>query len=215
LALLDAVESNRIPRGDLTAYTARQLRNLGNERVTARVTALWGELRATAEDKTRLIERYKRRLTPEALARADLSAGRATFQKVCANCHRLFDAGAAVGPDITGAQRKNIDYVLENLIDPSAAVSRDYQMQVVVTSGGRIITGLPVAETENAVTIQTVNERLVVPLAEIETRDNSPLSMMPDGMLNELSTEQVRNLVAYLASPTQVPLETADHAAKE
>lgn len=206
LALLEAVEANRIPRSDLTAYTARQLHNLGDERVTAKVTALWGELRSTPGDKVRLIERYKRRLTPDSLASADLVAGRATFQKICANCHRLFDAGATIGPDITGSQRKNIDYVLENLIDPSAAVSRDFQMQVIETSGGRIVTGLAVAETENAVTIQTVNEKLVIPLSEIESRAASPVSMMPDGMLNEFSTEQVRNLIAYLASPTQVPL---------
>jgi len=206
LALLDAVEANRIPRSDLTAYTARQLRNLGDDNVTARVTALWGELRTTPEDKARLIERYKRRMTPESLARADRTAGRAIFQKVCANCHRLFDTGATIGPDITGSQRKNIDYMLENLIDPSAAVSRDFQMQVMETSSGRIVTGLVVAETENAVTVQTVNERLVIPVAEIESRATSPVSMMPDGMLNELSTEQVRDLIAYLASPTQVSL---------
>jgi putative heme-binding domain-containing protein len=92
------------------------------------------------------------------MRQADRSAGRALFQKTCANCHKLFDAGGAIGPEITGAQRTNLDYLLENLIDPSAAVARDFQMQIIQTTGGRVITGLVVAESENAVTVQTLNE---------------------------------------------------------
>ena len=141
MAMLDAVEANRIPRTDLTAFTARQLQNLGHAPLSARVQSLWGELRATPADKARQIAGFKRRLTPEALKQADRSAGRALFQKNCANCHKLFDAGGTIGPDITGAQRMNLDYLLENLIDPSAAVSRDFQMQVIQTTSGRVITG--------------------------------------------------------------------------
>ena len=204
--LLDAVQSNRVPRTDLTAYTARQLESLGNARLTARMQALWGDVRATPADKARLIATYKKQLTPESLRRADRSAGRATFQKSCANCHRLFDAGGNIGPEITGAQRMNLDYLLENLVDPSAALAKDYQMQTIETLAGRVITGLVVAENAAAVTIQTVNEKIIVPAAEIETRTTSRQSMMPDGMLQTLSTEQVRDLIAYLASPSQVPL---------
>jgi putative heme-binding domain-containing protein len=205
-SLLDAVESQRIPRTDLTAYTARQLRNLGSQQITDRVAALWGEVRATPADKARLIASFKKQLTADSLRQADPSAGRATFQKSCANCHKLFDAGQNVGPEITGAQRKNLDYLLENLVDPSAAVSRDFQMQIIETTSGRIVTGLAVAETENALTIQTVNERIVIPKPEIETRSTSRLSLMPDGMLDKLSLTQVRDLIAYLASPGQVSL---------
>jgi putative membrane-bound dehydrogenase-like protein len=208
-SLMDAVESKQIPRSDLTAYTARQLQSLGDSRLTARVTAAWGEVRATAADKAKLIADYKKRLTPESLQRADHTAGREIFQKNCANCHRLFDAGGNIGPDITGSQRKNLDYILENLIDPSAAVSKDYQMQVIETSGGRIITGLVIAESPNAVTIQTVNEKLIVPAGEIENRTLSRVSMMPDGMLQKLFNDQVRDLIAYLASPSQVPQHEA------
>lgn len=203
--LMDAVESQRIPRGDLTAYTVRQILNLGNDQLTARLKAFWGEVRSTPADKQRLIAKYKRQITPESLQRADRSAGRALFQKTCASCHRLFDAGANIGPDITGAQRKNIDYMLENLIDPSAAVAKDFQMQIIETTSGRVVTGLVIAENSNAVTIQTLNEKLVVPTDEIENRAVSNVSMMPDGMLQGLSTDQVRELLAYLASPTQAP----------
>jgi putative heme-binding domain-containing protein len=206
MGLLDAVESKRIPRSDLTAYTARQMLSLGNERISKRVQALWGEVRETPAEKAKIVARYKERLTPEVLSRSDRSAGRAVFQKTCANCHTLFDAGGNVGPNITGSQRTNLDYLLQTLVDPSAFVARDYQMQVIETTGGRVITGLVVSGSKTAVTIQTVNEKVVVPVEEIETRSVSKVSMMPDGMLQNLSAEELRNLIAYLVGTTQVPL---------
>jgi putative membrane-bound dehydrogenase-like protein len=206
LALLDAVEKKHVPRSDLSAFTARQLLNLRDARVAERVKSLWGEVRATAADKTRQIADLKRRLTPESLERADRSAGRAIFQKTCANCHKLFDAGGAIGPDLTGSQRTNLDYLLENMIDPSASVARDFQMQIIETTAGRVITGLVTSESKVAVTIQTANEKIVVPASEIERRTTADVSMMPDGMLKDFSTDQIRNLIAYLSGPTQVTL---------
>lgn len=206
MAMLDAVEAKQIPRTDLSAFTARQLQSLNDKALSQRVQSLWGELRATPADKARQIAGLKRRLTPEAMQQADRSAGRGVFAKNCANCHKLFDAGGAIGPEITGAQRTNLDYLLENLVDPSAAISRDFQMQIIQTTGGRVITGLAVAENENAVTIQTVNEKVVVPRAEIEERATATVSMMPDRMLDKLSFEEIRDLISYLSSPGQAPL---------
>ena len=206
MSLMDAVESRHVSRTDLTAYTARQMRALGDDHLIGRVKSMWGELRSTRADRAKLIATYRKRLTPASMDRADPVAGRLVFQKTCANCHRLFDTGENVGPEITGSQRKNFDYMLENLLDPSAAVSKDYQMQVFQTAAGRVITGLVVAESKTAVTIQTVNEKLIVPADEIESRTRSSVSMMPDGLLRQLSTKQVRDLFSYLSSPSQVPL---------
>jgi putative membrane-bound dehydrogenase-like protein len=206
-ALLDAVEAEKIPRADLTAFTARQLQSLGDEKLAARVTKLWGTVRTTPADKTKLIADYRKKLTPATLASADTSLGRAVFQKTCANCHTLFDAGGAIGPNLTGSQRTNLDYMLENIIDPSASVAKDFQVQVLSTDSGRTLTGIVVAENANAVTLQTQNEKLVIPLGEIDERTPSPLSMMPDGILTPLSFDEIRGLLAYLAAPQQVPLQ--------
>ena len=107
-------------------------------------------------------------------------------------------------------QRTNVDYLLEDLFDPSAAVAKDFQMELLATSSGRIVTGLVVEENELAVTVQTVNERFVVPQAEIESRKQSELSLMPEGMLQPLTFEQIRDLLAYLSSPSQVALPAID-----
>jgi putative membrane-bound dehydrogenase-like protein len=204
--LVDALEAGQISRNDITAYTARQLYNLTDDKLTVRLKTLWGELRTTPTEKIRRITNYKKQLTPELLQRADRSAGRVLFQKTCASCHRFFDSGGSIGPDITGSQRTSLDYLLQTLVDPSATVAKDFQMQVIGTTDGRVITGLVVSETEAAITIQTVNEKVIVPLAEVEQRKISDLSMMPEGMLQNLTNDQVLNLVAYLMSPEQVPL---------
>ena len=197
-ALLSAIDRKQIPSSDLTAFTVRQLHSLGDKELTARLKTVWGEVRATAADKRRLIKRYKQQLGPAALAEGDMASGRALFQKHCASCHLLFGEGGKIGPDITGAQRKNLEYLLENLVDPSATVAKDYQMEIVATTEGRIITGLVVAEDERSVTLQTVNEKLVVPKNEIEQRKQSPASMMPDGLLQKLSKAELRDLMRYL-----------------
>ncbi|MCP4788151.1 MAG: c-type cytochrome [Fuerstiella sp.] len=205
-ALLQAVEQERIAAADLSAFTARQIRNLGNEPLTKRLSAVWGEIRATPADRARQIKAYRARLSDEELSHADLSAGRAVFKKLCANCHRLFDVGREVGPDLTGAQRNNRDYILENLIDPNAQISRDYQMDVILTQSGRTITGLVKSESGAAVTVLTGNETIVLPAAEIELRKKSSVSMMPEGQLKTLTFLQVRDLIGYLGNVRQVSL---------
>ena len=111
---------------------------------------------------------------------------------------------------LTGSQRTNLEYILQNLIDPSGAVSKDYQMHLFVTTGGRVITGLLVSENEQSLTIQAVNERIVLPVDEIEERSLSPASMMPDGQLQKLTNAEVRDLIAYLGSRIQVPAPVAN-----
>ncbi len=204
--LLDAVEAKQISASELTAYTARQLESLNHPQVSARMKSLWGNIRPSPAEKTKLIAAYKKRLSPESLTRADLAAGRMLFQKNCANCHKLFGEGGAIGPDITGAQRTNMDYLLENLVDPSASVAKDYQMELIATTSGRTITGLVIEQSPKAITIQTANEKLVVPRDEIEERTTSEVSMMPDGVLEKLTADQVRDLVGYLSGLGQVPL---------
>jgi len=118
----------------------------------------------------------------------------------------LFDAGKRIGPELTGSQRTNLDYVLDNVLDPSAAVARDYQMTQIVLMDGRLLTGIVVEETEQTLTLQSPTERLTLAKADMDERERSPLSMMPEGLLNSLSGQDARDLVGYLASPQQVPL---------
>jgi len=206
MLLLDAVEQGSVPRKDLSAFHVEQLQNLNNPQLRERLAKIWGTLRATPAEKLALIGKFKQQLGSDALAKADRSHGRAVFAKSCAACHTLFDAGGKIGPELTGSQRANLDYVLTNVLDPSAVVARDYQMNLVQTNDGRVLSGILKGEDDHSVTIQTATELIVVPKEEIEARQATPNSMMPEGLLMSLTPDEVRDLVAYLASPQQVPL---------
>jgi putative membrane-bound dehydrogenase-like protein len=203
MRLLDAVESGVVPRAQLTAYAARQMDQIGDAALTARVKALWGEIRPTSAEKTQQIERWRRTLTPAVLATANPSSGRKVYERLCSACHRLFDEGGTIGPDLTGAQRTNPGYLLENIIDPNAAVPREFQVNTIRTTSGRVVSGFVVAENASALTVASLNERVTIPVAEIQHREQSAQSMMPEGLLQGLKAAEVRDLIAYLGSAAQ------------
>ena len=204
--LLDQIAAGKISRHELSVVQARQIRSFDNARLTQRLNDVWGELRDSPADKQQLIATLKSQLTVETLAQADKREGRAVYAKVCANCHRLYGHGGQIGPDLTGSGRHNLDYVLINLVDPSAAVGADYRLSVIVLKDGRVLNGIVAAKTDKILTLQTAKERLSLELTEIDTVHASPQSLMPDGLLQPLTEQQIRDLVAYLTSPTQVPL---------
>jgi putative membrane-bound dehydrogenase-like protein len=206
LALLDAIEKKVVARGDLSAYIARQLFAFGDDEVTERLRRVWGDVRSASPRKQEQIAKYKALLTPSFLGRADLSNGRLVYSKTCQQCHVLFGEGGRIGPDLTGSNRANLDYVLSNLIDPSAEIGQDFRMSVVETTGGRILTGLVMERTPARLTLQTATDRVTIPAEEVAETKLSDASIMPEGQLESLTKEQVRDLVAYLAAKKQVPL---------
>jgi putative heme-binding domain-containing protein len=187
----------------------RQLLALEQTPVTDRLRAVWGEIRPPSADKKQRIEQFKSQLTADVLKSADLANGRAIFSTKCATCHKLFDAGSKLGPELTGAQRTSLDYVLDNVLDPNAIVPREYRASVLRLTDGRIVQGVIVEESPQTLAVQTPNETLRLPVGDIEARKESGLSMMPEGLVDQLSADAIRDLVAYLASPQQVPLPTA------
>jgi putative heme-binding domain-containing protein len=205
-ALLDAMEQGRVARRDLSAFHARQMTALQQKDINQRLAKVWGTVGTTSREKAIRLAKYKALLTPANLRTADLSYGRLVFSRTCASCHRLFDDGGSIGPELTGSQRANLDYVLENLLDPSAIVPFDYRVTILETKDGRFLSGIIKQENDRTVTVQTQNDAVIVPKNEIESRNLSALSLMPEGLIDKMTNEDLRDLVAYLASPKQVPL---------
>ncbi|MFP6575016.1 MAG: PVC-type heme-binding CxxCH protein, partial [Pirellulaceae bacterium] len=206
LALLDAVKNDLVSRSDIHAYNIRQLMRFDHEILRKRIASEWGQVRETSVEKQSQITRYKTYLTPARLKKANLGNGRRRFAKSCAACHTLFDVGGKIGPNLTGSNRVNIDYILENMVDPGAVLGKDYQVTVIVTADGRVISGLIQKETDSALTLQSINDTVVIAKDDIDERILSQQSMLPDGLLKQLTLLQIRDLVGYLASDIQVPL---------
>jgi putative heme-binding domain-containing protein len=111
-----------------------------------------------------------------------------------------------VGPELTGSNRAELDYLLSNIVDPSAVVGKDYQASAVRTKSGRVISGILRPGDGRSISIVTENDVVVLPKDEVDAVRTSEVSMMPEGLLANLSAQEIRDLIAYLQSPVQVPL---------
>jgi putative membrane-bound dehydrogenase-like protein len=212
IELLRAVAAKQIPTTDLPADLVRQLHNLDDESINDQLTEIWGQVRSTAEDKAKLIAQY-RDLIARAPHKADMELGRAVFAKTCQQCHTLYGVGANIGPDLTGSNRADIEYLLTNMVDPGALIAHEYQSTVIVTVDGRVITGIVAREDEKSLTIRTATETIVMPQDEVDDRELSDTSMMPDDQLKQFSDHEFLSLVAYLRGKAQVPMRaTKDNA---
>ena len=170
-ALLAAVDAGKVPRGDLTADLVRQLRNLKDrERRCADRPGLGNRPRDDGRPgpADRSVQGDAHGQSPR--RPPDPSLGRAVFAKICQQCHTLFGVGGQVGPDLTGSNRADLDYVLSNVLDPSALIGKDYLAHVIATTDGRVLTGIIRAEDKDTITLVTANETITLPKSEVEER---------------------------------------------
>ncbi len=207
--LLKEMAAGRIPRADLSAFHARQINAFKDEALSKELVEVWGELRESAADKKELIEKVKKQLTPATLAKANLSQGRMLFTAVCGSCHMMYGQGGKIGPDLTGSGRANLDYLLENIADPSGVVSADFRMSLLTHKDGRLLNGVVTESNARTLTLRTMTETLTLDRADIVKQQTSPMSMMPEGLLLAFQPDQVRDLIAYLMHPVQVSLPKA------
>ncbi len=201
-ALFGALKKETIAKRDVTAFAARQLqRVLGPAFID-----FWGPVAQPADDKQADMAKFKRLLTDDVLARANVANGRALFERTCFACHTLYGQGGNIGPDLTGSNRANLDYILTEIINPSEVMQDSYQLVTVTTRDGRTLSGNIAAEDAQQLTLRMIGQDTLVAKSEVLSREKSPISLMPEGLLRALSTDEVRDLIAYLRTTAQVPL---------
>jgi putative heme-binding domain-containing protein len=192
--LTAAIKDGRVPKGEVPAYIARQLRRVvGNGFVE-----VWGPIDDLALRNEADYRKYRALLTEPALAGASATRGQAVFERTCGACHVMNGVGGNVGPDLTGSNRTNIDYLLENILSPSEVIQDDYRMVVVTTHDGRTYMGNRVGETDRTITLRVVGQDVVVDRSAIQSTEVSTASLMPEGLLKTLTDEEVLDLVAFL-----------------
>lgn len=200
-ALLKAVQLQQVAQADVPAHVLRSLSLILGDATQE----IFGEIQPLSVDRTQLLTRYKKLLSPDRLAEANPAHGRQVFEKVCASCHQLYGSGGTIGPDLTGSNRANLDYILLNSVDPSYDVPDGYKVVVIQTVDGRVVSGVLAEENAQSVVLKTVEQpRVVVLKSDIDDRRISPKSMMPDGQLEQMKEQEVVDLIKYLQSTEQV-----------
>lgn len=198
--LTGALSKKTIPKRDVPTYVARQLRRV----VGSGFVEVWGPIDHVALDE-KAYTKYRNLLTDNAVASASPAKGRMIFQNTCGPCHKMYGEGGIIGPELTGSNRANLDYLLGNILDPSAEIQDDYKMVVVTTRDGRTYVGNVAKENDRNLTLRVVGQDAVVlNKSDIQSREVNPVSMMPTGLLEPLSEAEIKNLVAYLRTRESV-----------
>ena len=199
-----ALKDGRIARNEIPAHVARQLRRVvGNGFVE-----VWGPIDDLGIDKEAELAKYKALLTNEAVSGADIANGKAIFQRTCGACHKMYGEGGILGPDLTGSNRANLDYILDNMLDPSGEIQDDYKMVVITTRDGRTYIGNIAAENDRQISLRVAGQEAVsLNKSDIQSRETRPNSMMPEGLLQTLSDKEVIDLVGYLRTEQQLAIQ--------
>ena len=159
------------------------------------------------EDKEALITEYMRIAKANGQqAGVSASHGRAVSQKACMACHKMYGEGGIVGPDLTGSNRADLNYLLLNIIDPSGDIPDAYKMVTVTTKNGQILAGSVTEEDDQRLVLSMVGQKTMVAKSDIKSRETSDVSMMPEGLLKTLTPDEVLNLFKYMQTKEQVAL---------
>jgi putative membrane-bound dehydrogenase-like protein len=127
--------------------------------------------------------------------------GEQVFAKNCGVCHKMFGQGKEIGPDLTAADRKNQEFMLSNIVDPSMVIRNEYMNYNVFMKDGRLLMGLLAESTPNSVTIlDAEDKRTVLARGEIEELRPSQVSLMPEGLLEAFEAQDIRDLFHFLQS---------------
>lgn len=204
--LLKQLESGKIARSVMTPFHARQILAMKDEALLELLRDVWGEVRRSDEALNKKIAALEKVLIPEVRAQGDKAQGRVLFQTLCASCHQLYGEGAKLGPDLTGSGRADLGYLLENIVAPNSVVPAEYQMSIVTLNDQRILSGVVSSSDAKTTTLRTLAGEVTIEKSSIVKVTRVADSMMPPGLLDPLSEEQIRDLISYLMHPQQVAL---------
>jgi putative membrane-bound dehydrogenase-like protein len=197
--LVNEVEAWRIKSQNVPLDIVQQMLLHNDPQLKKRIEKHWGKIRGNTPEETR--KEMRRVASLLRSGQGDLNSGAKLFEKSCAKCHTLFGKGGKAGPDLTGYERTNLDFLLLAILDPSAAIREEYTNFVILTADGRTLTGLIDNQDTRTVTLRGVDgQTTLINREDIDELRAVPTSLMPDGVVKEFSDQQIRDLFAYVMS---------------
>lgn len=193
--LLGAIEAGEIPEWNIPAQKHARLFDYPDKEIAARGKAIYE--RADNQRDQSLYERYRPALELE----GDPVAGEAIHKDRCAQCHKLGESGFALGPDLKSVKSNSPDVLLTNILYPSRAIQPGFTDYVIETTDGRVLNGIIGADTGAAIVLRRGGgEEETVMRSQIKSLRDTSLSIMPEGLEDGLSPQDMANLLAFIKS---------------
>ena len=194
-ALLAALEARSITIAEIDATHRSRLTEYPDADLRKKAAATFSQGSSTA--RAEVVERYQ-----PLIKQGELSRGEAVFQKNCAACHKVRNIGVQVGPDIAAREDKSNEALLREILDPNRAVDQRYAEYVAVTTDGVVKNGILVEETSGAITLRGQQGQDTTLLrSELDSLTATGKSLMPEGFENQITPDEMSDLLTFLASP--------------
>ena len=196
MALVKAVESGTVLRNELTPTQTAFL--MAHRTADVRAAAASVFKRAAEGDRRAVLQRY--------LAAVDLRGnsvrGQTTYRARCASCHEAGPDGSTIGPGIATVKSSTREEILTHLLDPNRTVDARYRLYLVETKDGRSLTGIIQSETETSVTLRPpFGQASTLVRSTIARIQGLEQSMMPEGLEDGLSLQDMADLLQFIADP--------------
>jgi putative membrane-bound dehydrogenase-like protein len=198
--LVDAVVARTFPKQDVSATHQRNLRTLNDPAISTAVEKLWGKLNESPAAAKATMARFKKAYGEKPLWAYSSPNGAAVFARVCAACHQMNGKGGKIGPDLSGSWNNGVDYFIENIVDPNGVIGPDFQLNLITTKDGALVSGMVAEETASALVVRTITDNVTIQKDNIANRTVSPASMMPPGLLETLPESEAIDLLKFLSS---------------
>ena len=193
--LLKAIESEDISRSQLDPARLQALESHPDAQIRQEATKLLKDLGLSRRED--VLTAYRTVLEIDGNA----ERGREVFRKECASCHRLEGVGYDLGLPLNAIKDRGKEGILMNVLDPNSNINPEYLNYIIVTTEGRVLTGMIAAESANSITLKRGDgESDIVLRADIDELVATDLSVMPEGLEKQVSKQNMTDLIAYLMS---------------
>ncbi len=202
LTLLEAVDEGTVDQASLGWRNMVELMNSHDDDIRSRSRAL---LAGNAGREEEVIKNYQSALT---LA-ADPVHGKAVFEKVCASCHQIEGSiGKAFGPDLSTIRNRSPASIMEDILLPNKSIADGYEFWELQSQGGKTLYGIISAETANALTLKdAAGQETTVSRTDIAQLQASTLSAMPTGLDQQMSQQDMADLLAFLKKSHRLAMD--------
>jgi putative heme-binding domain-containing protein len=201
---LTAIQQKDCDQDLVPLVMVRRLLLHDDERISVLVQSLWGDVAGASTDEMRETIEQLTQVLDDGVGNP--YSGKVIYGEQCGKCHRLFQQGGEIGPDLTSFRRDDVRSMLVNIVNPSLEIREGYENYVIITDDGRTLNGFLVDQDNQTVVLRdTEGQTTVVARDEIEEMHAIARSIMPEGILQEFTEQQVRDLFAYLRATQPLP----------
>ena len=199
-ALLLKIKNGDLKKSILNSLHVRQMQNLNESSLNKLLANVWGKAVQSSEANRKKSAAYLKTFNEAPKWAHKSEDGQEVYHRLCSSCHVINGNGIDLGPELTGSGANGAAYFIENIVDPNSVVGENFQLNIITTKDGSVISGMVADESDQVLSVRTVDQLVNIQKSQVKERNTLEQSMMPAGLLDTLSEKEVVDLLKFLTS---------------